>query len=71
MSVSPSPSTAAVDPNLIDLTAVVRAHQVMYAALLGLVQRPFDDQALARVLQVRQCLAADVARAEQRMAART
>ena len=71
MSATPSPSTTESGSNLIDLTAVVRAHQVMYVALLTLVQRPFDDQVLARVLQLRQNLVADLARAEQRMAART
>ena len=64
------PGAAEPDPNLIDLTVVVGAHQAMYAALLALVQRPFDDRALGRVLQVRQSLAADVVRAELRMAAR-
>ena len=71
MSATPSPSTIESDSNLIDLTAVVRAHQVMYAALLTLVQRSFDDQVLARVLLLRQNLVADLARAELRMAART
>ena len=71
MSATPSPSTTKSDPDLTDVTAVVRAHQVMHAALLTLVQRPFDDQVLARVLQLRQNLVADLARAEQRMAART
>ena len=71
MSATPSPSTTEFGSNLIDLIAVVRAHQVMYAALLTLVQRPFDDQVLARVLQLRQNLVADLARAELRMASRT
>ena len=70
MSVSPRRSAVEPDPDLIDLTVVVRAHQAMYAALLALVQAPFNDAALSRVLQVRHTLASDVLRAQLRMAGR-
>ena len=70
MTASPCPHTAEVDPDLIDLTVLAGAYQAMYTALLPLVQNPFDDRALGRVLQVRQTLAADVIRAKLRMAAR-
>ena len=70
MTASPCPHTAEVDPDLIDLTVLAGAYQAMYTALLPLVQNPFDDRALGRVLQVRQKLAADVIRAKLRMAAR-
>lgn len=63
-------SPAEPDPDLVDLTVVVRAHQAMYGALLGLVQCPFDDAALGRVLQVRQTLAGEVLRAELRIGGR-
>ena len=70
MPVSPSRSAVQPDPDLIDLTVLVRAHQAMYAALLVLVQDPFDDAALGRLLQIRQTLVGDVLRALSRMAAR-
>lgn len=70
MSASPRWSAVDPDPDLIDLTVVVRAHQAMHAALLALVQAPFDDAALSRVLQVRHTLAPDVLSAQLRMAAR-
>lgn len=70
MSASLRRSAVDPDPDLIDLTVVVRAHQAMYGALLALVQAPFCDAALGRVLQVRHTLASDVLRAQLRMAAR-
>lgn len=70
MSAPPRRSAIDADPDLIDLTVVVRAHQAMYAALLALMQAPFDDAALSRVLQVRHTLAPDVLRAQLRLAAR-
>lgn len=70
MTASASPAAVEADPDLIDLTVVIGAHQAMYSALLAVVQSPFDDRALSRVLQVRQSLVADVARAKLRIAAR-